>query len=567
MFFTSSGSMNEGVFVQEGMLLYQGLRLFSGKWKRGFTSTEGVELVGSKFKSPSELLQLFLLRRQTGVRMLPPSVDRPKGALEFRRLQGDSPSVTTVSIPERFTVGKDKHGLTTDVWRMINDPDLRTYNVHVPITTSCRFVEYVRLQNRSTSLPVTASYGPLETWYEPNAYRWELYKSHENEFGMLEDFLTIQGMVGLMYCGGGKIIDQRSSDHTEFVGFFEHMGGPKYANCLQVPFSLESSWVMNHFDRFVVLAKLNPNKMLDLRKIVSNDIGRRSMSLKKQGWDNTPGPLDNPKFKYWDERPDDLLCLLQSNSVVGNLHSVKRIDGLRQRFFGLFNHAIVDISKTWMQLPEWWLRKFLKPKCLSDLYEVADSHTSISVWETGSAAPGSTSNSCLKDCFIQLVPPSEAAVLEELDSWVPPQNLRTGLAKVFKLSILSYNFNYYIKKLTQEDRERVFSAEPTLVDQNIIIRPETNTGTTVPIRILSLPIHTVHVTTKLSNAYVRHRLGISRVSHQENPSRKHDLRTDGQGNASPCPRCVRNQKLQGGLLHPHRSKKVIPFWVSALLGT
>jgi hypothetical protein len=64
------------------------------------------------------------------------------------------------------------------------------------------------------------------------------------------------------------------------------------------------------------------------------------------------GPITSQKFQYWDDQPNDLLVMLQSNSVVGNLHSVKRIDGLRQRFFGLFNHTKERVSQTWIQLPE-----------------------------------------------------------------------------------------------------------------------------------------------------------------------------------------------------------------------
>lgn len=185
--------------------------------------------------------------------------------------------------------------------------------------------------------------------------------------------------------------------------------------------------------------------------------------------------------RYWQERPDDLLMVVQNGEVCLNFHSVMRKDGFRQRFFGRFNHPEASVCKTWYQLPEYILRKYLKPACVRDLYEVALPHEAHEVRETGNIAPESSSTSCLRDCMSMIVPSDDVEVHEELLKWLPPKNLKSGLRPVFFLNAISTKYQYRISKMKHTNTDSLMDeiCAPNNLGQkheDIIIRPVTASG-------------------------------------------------------------------------------------------
>lgn len=196
------------------------------------------------------------------------------------------------------------------------------------------------------------------------------------------------------------------------------------------------------------------------------------------------GDLQCPTVcRYWSDRPDDLLILVQNEQVCLNVHSVMRKDGFRQRFFGRFNHHDTTVAQTWFQMPEYILRKYLKPACVRDLYELAVPHEAIAVNETGSSSPDSALKSCLRDCIRAVVPLDDVEVHAELLKWLPPKNLKEGLLPVFGLSAISKRYNYRISKISKQKMEEdIWVANKTgAKHEDIIIRPVTDSGHRVSI--------------------------------------------------------------------------------------
>ena len=330
------------------------------------------------------------------------------------------------------------------MYDLISDPEVRSHNVFLPITSTCRVSDFMRFTNIRIDGPCDVVWGPRERWHNDNKYQWSLYASGDNDYAFMQEFITVQGCIGISYVGGGLKLNPNSADHTEFIAVFTHPNKSKWENCFDVPFSVQTDWVHTNFDRFVVLAKTNPNKMLDLVAIAKKDHGYSKLNSKNKGWKDpvvAKKPTNRP-FMYWSDAPEDLLCLAQNKTVCINLHSVKRVDGFRQRFFGLFNHEKEHMRKTWIQLPEFWLRKFLKPQCVEDLYTVSASHVVVRVYQTGGLVTAPEYNGCLRDCVLPLIPQTEVKVRDAIMQWLPPPSVKLGLQPLWAYNQLSSEYSY-----------------------------------------------------------------------------------------------------------------------------
>jgi hypothetical protein len=465
--------MADGAMQNEGQLVFEGQTLYTGHWKNGFTTSEGPELIGSKNLCPSELLHLFLFRNRTGVRLRRPTDTQPWERLEFRTFgeTGQDEIINVMPASDRATEARTTHGLTHAVWTLVNDVDVRENQVFIPITTTCRKSDYMRLCNHRSKLPVTVAWGPLETWHSPNDYEYVLSADNDNDYSMMQDFLTVSGCVGLEYNGGGFKMTAKRAHETEYTALFTHSNVGVWRHCMAQKFQVTTSWVLNNFDQFVPLLKCNPNKMIDLIKTARGNPGWSRLDSRNNGWER--------KFTLWENRPDDLIEPYRegTDTICLNFHSVMRKDGFRQRFYGLFNHSVEHVRKTWYQVPEHFLRSCLKPACVKDLYLKAPCSTVIVVHKTGSVDPNACTNTCLRDCLQQIIPVEEVRVRALVARWSAPTSLKTGLAPIFGLTSLSDDLNYRTSRLRPDERDAVFDIKKDGPDETIIIRPSTKEGT------------------------------------------------------------------------------------------
>ena len=273
------------------MLVYKGQTLYTGLWENGVTAAEGLEMPGSAELSPSQLLQLFLHRRQWGVRMVAGSPGDDGHEIHFRRLPvkpGERTMDICISKSEHKTTGRTVHGLTQGIYDLINQPDVRAQGVFIPLTTSCRKSDYMRLVLTRDEDPVGVAWGPEERFSVPNDYDWSLYASNDNDYGMLQPFLTIENCIGLEYNGGGLKMKVRGrANATEYTAIFKSRGTDLvYGNLQGVKFSVDTEWVMDNLDRYVVQCKCNPNIMLDLVKTAHTDPGYKKLDSRNKGWSN-----------------------------------------------------------------------------------------------------------------------------------------------------------------------------------------------------------------------------------------------------------------------------------------
>ena len=282
------------------MLVYGGQTLYTGQWEHGVTSSDGPEMPGSAQLAPSQLFQLYLYRRQWGVRLIADLSLDGEHKIQFRQLDSslkkESANVLR-PLHEKHASCKSEFGLTTGVYNLINQPDVRAQGVYIPLTASCRTSDYMRLLDGKQTDPVGVAWGPLERWYQNNDYEWDLFASNDNDYAMLQEFMTVSNCIGLEYNGGGlKMKSTGNADVTEYTAVFKCGGEASaivYANLVGVKFSVGTEWVLDNFDRYIVQLKCNPNTMLDLVETALLDPGYKSADQRNEGWCNN-GKWKNP---------------------------------------------------------------------------------------------------------------------------------------------------------------------------------------------------------------------------------------------------------------------------------
>jgi hypothetical protein len=316
--------------------------------------------------------------------------------------------------------------------------------------------------------------GPRETWYEPDKYEFVLFDGTTNSYSMLQPLLDPTLCTHLEYVGNCNPLRQGVNDVPMYLGVFE-TSDERYDCTKNMKFLLTEEFVSAHFSRYETLCKLNPNRMMSLLRIAELDRGfdAKDRSL-YQGWLQHPLlDTEGQKFRFWANKPADLISIVQGK--VKNLYRLLYIPGSRWRFFGRFNSKYQHWTKSWIQLDEKWMSKYLKPECLKDMHLHAAPYVEVDVELTGKKGTGALLK-CVKQAVLQVIPDDDLPVLEAIALWPDELYFTTTPNRLQLLSRLSTKYQYNAIRLTPEELVTLFDDTPWTKDMDILIRPSDKQG-------------------------------------------------------------------------------------------
>jgi hypothetical protein len=387
----------------------------------------------------------------------------------------------------------------------------------VNFTSGCgaqNFVKTVKVVHPETGdVRVMTMFGSRESWYEDNVYEFVLYLHvsccDNNNYDMFQPLLVPENCVGLEFVGNSK--GNSGGDVPMWVGLFKSPD-PRYKLTEGVKFSLTNEYVLPTFSRYVEMAIHHPNVMLDLLQIASQDRDYVPHGTSSVGWHLTCAETrGKPKFRYWKDRPSDLVSEVQG--CVKNIFQLMYVPGGRWRFFGRFNHDLDSVVRTWYQMDEAWMTRYLKPQCVKDMFETAVPFKKVNVHKTGKFRPSSAKLKCVQDVVLAFVPPDDLAVIEEVSGWDDEVDFRDKVGRLYVLSAVSQLYSYNATKvpaqvmlylfvrrndmfflisshlpwsqLTTQVRNDMFENYPWNRDVNIVLRPAGEEGPCCSLAVLN----------------------------------------------------------------------------------
>jgi hypothetical protein len=144
--------------------------------------------------------------------------------------------------------------------------------------------------------------------------------------------------------------------------------------------------------------------MMDLRKIASHDREYDAEDNKYFNWHmypTTPYKPCTPAFRFWVDRPKNLVVL--AFGCCTNIFELMYVAGGRWRFMARFNHAVSAYTKTWFQVDETWLQKYMKPQVIHDMYFKVLPLKRVPVSKTGKASSRDKLLKCVKQVEVEVV--------------------------------------------------------------------------------------------------------------------------------------------------------------------
>ena len=502
-----NGHMRAGQPQGCGDLLYEGCTLYSGNWKDGCCAEVGKHLVGVKGFSIRQVFAYYQWRLLFELRL---NADNPD-CLEIRVLDMSTNTYRDIDVDwdVSLTVQLKTHHISSHALRLARRPEIGS--AFIPYTTGCGTQVFTKLcpvlSKESGLTRVVTCVGPRETWTEDDNYEYVLFASDDNTYSMFQPLLQPGNCIGLEYVGNATKID---GIIPSWVALFESRDS-RYVKQEGLKWPVTDAFVRGYFPRYVRVAMLNPNTMLDLVVIASQDRGTEFLEncSSVQQWHLPPNEdRVRPQFTYWVDRPTDLVKAVQGN--VKNIYELMYVPGGRWRFFGRFNHDLPHVTTTWFQLPERWMEKFLKPACVSDMFSKATPFKRVAVHKTGNL-DNRTVKDCVKLCVLAIVPEDDIPVVNAVRAWPDEVRFESTVGTLSRLNSISRLYQYNARKVPRDVLLSNFSCVLWDSDVDIIMRPTDVKGDnamrvlcTVTYLVLSFPIPKFVL-------FLFRRLGVSRV--------------------------------------------------------